>query len=406
MSSKEYVRMILERLLKKYHNRTGNSKRRVIVKPTELYKSYADNNADIVEKQSLYEAAEELLKRKVITVDYLKFSTDIEKIYLCEDRLDEIQRFLQEEYGIAPQNVLLGRVKAILERYGETGELARNYSKGIWLQIDGMGKPLERNQAERIEANLKMLCFMDRNEEELYVREASMLVYGDSKWFEENNCEEICSSLRNILGKPKEENERNDAVLAYYHIMPPEQEIFIKGSWKIEWDDYILETAKLKGGIAIASNDIQDIKKITVYSSKMMTIENKTSYQRMNMEDVSCLYLGGFANRHQILFLKKVLRDNPEAEYHHFGDIDAGGFLIHRHLCRSTGADFKLYCMGIRQLEDQRFRNCLKKLTENDIGRLELLAEDEVYRDVVRYMKEHNVKLEQEIVSYYAGRCR
>ena len=36
-----------------------------------------------------------------------------------------------------------------------------------------------------------------------------------------------------------------------------------------------------------------------------MTIENKTSFQRMVDEKCSYLYLGGYANRHQITFLKK-----------------------------------------------------------------------------------------------------
>lgn len=81
--------------------------------------------------------------------------------------------------------------------------------------------------------------------------------------------------------------------------------------------------------------------------------------------------------------------------------IDIGGFLIHKHLCRETSKDFALYCMGVEQLEDKRFRNCLKSLTDNDISRLEALMDDVLYSDTLKYMKEHNVKLEQEIVSYY-----
>ena len=45
-----------------------------------------------------------------------------------------------------------------------------------------------------------------------------------------------------------------------------------------------------------------------------MTIENKTSFQRMDDETFSYLYLGGFANRHQIAFLKKVIEDDTELE--------------------------------------------------------------------------------------------
>ena len=104
--------------------------------------------------------------------------------------------------------------------------------------------------------------------------------------------------------------------------------------------------------------------------------------------------------------LQKIYAAFPDAVYCHFGDIDVGGFLIHRHLCRETGQDFALYCMGIGQLKDARFQNCLKALTDSDRSRLETLMQDASYSGVLNYMKEHNVKLEQEIVSYYLEKDR
>ncbi len=52
--------------------------------------------------------------------------------------------------------------------------------------IDRNNKPERENQ----------LDFLEKNEEELYVRELSMFLYGDSKWFEQNNYEEICTLIR------------------------------------------------------------------------------------------------------------------------------------------------------------------------------------------------------------------
>ena len=65
---------------------------------------------------------------------------------------------------------------------------------------------------------------------------------------------------------------------------------------------------------------------------------------------------------------------------------------------------FNLYRMGIRELEDPRFQPCRKKLTENDRIRMKGLMEEEEYREVLAYMDEHDVKLEQEIISYYEER--
>ena len=431
MNSKDYVREILDQLMKKYQNRAPRregmkSQRRVMLKPSALYRHYADNNADISVKQEIHEAVDKLLDLGMVTADYLKFSTDIEKICLCEEKAEEIYRYLEEEYGDIPQGRLRQQAESLLEKYGvgenssgirgcageisgridetsgtEAGSLVTPYICDVRLMLE---KPGYCPDPERIGANLKMLRFMEENREKLYVKEASMLVYGDSKWFEEHNYDEICSIARQALGRPQEEDERNDAVLARFGIYPTEQEIFIKGDWILEWKDHVVRTAGMKGGIAVLSGDIQDLVKIRVGSPRLMTVENKTSYQRMQPEGTALVYLGGFAVRYQVRFLEKVLQDNPELECLHFGDIDVGGFLIHRHLCHAVGARFNLYRMGIRELEDPRFQPCRKKLTENDRSRMKGLMEEEEYREVLAYMDEHDVKLEQEIISYYEER--
>ena len=57
--------------------------------------------------------------------------------------------------------------------------------------------------------------------------------------------------------------------------------------------------------------------------------------------------------------------------------------------------------MGIEELTDERFAKCHKELTDNDRKRMQLLLSEEPYMQIMRYMEENNVKLEQEIVSYY-----
>lgn len=401
MSNKDYKKAIIDGLLKKYNNRYAKNittNRRIILRPVEVYKDYDKNNADILEKQGINEAVSELLSMGFITAKNLKFSDDIEKLYLSEEKLDYIYEYLKAQYGVVPQSIISKQINEIAKKYICTGEIVQKYCEGILVQIED---PRCSLIPERIEANLKMFSFLEKNRENLYVREVSMLVYGDSKWFENNNYEEVCTFLRTATGMIREESERNDAILGSFYVVPAEQEIFIKGNWKIEWEQYILDTSKLQGGIAIASSDVQSIKSIIINTENVMTIENKTSYQRMKDRNAAMMYLGGFANRHQIKFLKKVISDNPNAKYQHFGDIDIGGFLIHKHLCHETSKSFELYCMGVQQLSDMRFSNCLRELTDNDISRLGSLIGDASYSGVLKYMKEHNVKLEQEIVSYY-----
>ncbi len=401
MSNKDYKRAIIYGLLKKYNDRCAKhiiTNRRIILKPTEIYADYEENDACMQEKQSFHEAVDELLAKGFVAADHLKFSDDVERVYLVEDQIDAIYEYLQDKYGVVPQSMLAYQVNQMVEKYAAGGEIVKAYCETVLEKLKNPGYTLV---PEAVEANLSMLRFLENNTEDLYVREASMLVYGDSKWFECNNYEEICTFLRGVTETPREAAERNDAILSRFHVTPADQEIFIKGGWKIEWDHYILDVARLTGGVAISSADCQNIVRISVQAECVMTIENKTSYQRMNRDHAAMIYLGGFANRHQIEFLKRVISDNPDIKYLHFGDIDIGGFLIHKHLCRETSKQFELYCMGIRQLSDSRYRHCLRKLTESDLARMQALIEDEVYRDTLQYMQVHNVKLEQEIVSYY-----
>ncbi len=405
MSSKEYKKEILDGLLKKYNSRYAKNittNRRIILKPSEVYKDYDKNNADILEKQRIYDAVKILKDKDFIDVKYLKFSDDIKQIYLVEENLDDLYKYLKDEYGVVPQSTISKQVHEIIEKYICVGGIVEKYCEDILVQIED---PRCTLNPTRIEANLKMLSFLEQNRENLYVREVSMLVYGDSKWFENNNYEEICTFVRTATGRIREDGERNDAILKLFDVTPIDQEVFIKGNWTIEWEQYVLDISKFKGGIAISSSDVQCIKNISVNSKGVMTIENKTSFQRLKNEDFAMMYLGGFANRHQIEFLKKVILDNPNVRYYHFGDIDVGGFLIHKHLCRETAKEFELYCMGIEQLSDTRFSHCLRELTDNDKSRLVTLME-EPYCDVLEYMQEHNVKLEQEIVSYYRDKER
>ena len=86
-------------------------RRRIILKPTEIYKDYKKNNADILRKQHFGDAVSELKSMGFITAECLKFSEDIEKIYLCEEKMDTIYEWLEEVYGVVPQSSIVKRLK-------------------------------------------------------------------------------------------------------------------------------------------------------------------------------------------------------------------------------------------------------------------------------------------------------
>lgn len=106
-----------------------------------------------------------------------------------------------------------------------------------------------------------------------------------------------------------------------------------------------------------------------------------------------------YANRYQRDFIKMVHASNSDVRFMHFGDIDAGGFWIHRNLCEVTGVDFGLFGMSVNELQNLAYDSCLHKLTDNDRTRLQELKEIDIYTNVIQYMLDNHIKLEQEIVS-------
>ena len=398
---------ILQKLIKKHDVRTSKrveTSRRILLSPKEIYRNYHANNADMSRKTAINEAVCILESERLVSVNRLRYSDEIDKIYMSDESVECAKNFLQEVCGITPRSQVKENVYELLDKYEDDeniGELVIKYCDMVKKQLDETASEIPFSQ---IEANLKMIDFLEKNQKaqrSIYVREASILAYGDSKWFQENNYEEVCNLMRTLLGISKSEFEPVDEVLERFGIMTSEQEILLKGGWKIYWKDFSLDASRLHGGLAISSADIASVEHIDVSTENVLTVENKTSFQRMDDETFSYIYLGGYANRHQIAFIKKVIKDNPDLKYLHFGDIDAGGFLIHQNLCMATGKQFEMYRMGVSELSYEGFAVALKPLTANDITRLNTLAEKAEYKKTIDYMLAHNCKLEQEIVSLY-----
>ena len=110
------------------------------------------------------------------------------------------------------------------------------------------------------------------------------------------------------------------------------------------------------------------------------------------------MYLGGYHNAVRCNLLKKIYKVFPNITYYHFGDIDAGGFQIYKCLCEKTSIPFQMYQMDLSVLK--KYESYGKKLTQNDRKRLCDMMEsvDEDVKNLITYMLEHDVKLEQECV--------
>ena len=375
---------------------TGIINRRTQIKPTKLYAEYRQLDGDLDEINGINDAAAVLQENGFLTYEMNGFSNEIAAIYLIDGKIEEAERYLTEQYGYESKHEKIKQVEGIIKRYSGYSPVADSECAKLRASLDKNTVPKNYMQTEEI---LKALIFIERNERLLYVREASMLIYGSSKYFEENTMDAVCGLLRKYHGRTCEEHELSSEILGEYHIVAERQKICLKGNIALVKKGRTIELGVFRNGVEFYADELDGIECIVVRDRQLMTVENKTSYLRCHDEKTSYFYLGGYANRFQREFLRKVFVDNPQITYLHFGDIDAGGFYIHENLCRITGIPFGLWRMSKEELQDVRYADCLLKLSANDRKRLKMLAEHEIYRDVIRYMLEEGVKLEQEIVS-------
>ncbi|MFR8547068.1 MAG: Wadjet anti-phage system protein JetD domain-containing protein [Lachnospiraceae bacterium] len=398
----DYKEKMLRLLVEKYRKSKKDSKTNVIcrrtgISPSELYKKYSKNDGDMDQIENINQAAAQCAEEGFLTFEENGFSNEIARIYLNDEKVDEIETYLESAYGYEPKRTKRQYVEQMIARYSGISPAADRECERLKRILAENKIPNNYQQTEEI---LKALTFIERNKRQLYVREASMMIYGSSKYLEENTLERVCRLLRAYKKRPCKEDELVNEILQDYSIIPERQKICLKGDITLKIGGRLLELGSLGDGIEFFTEDLEALEQVSVHTVKFMTVENKTSYYRCRDQAVSFFYLGGYATRFQRDFLKKVYHDNPAIQYLHFGDLDAGGFYIHENLCRITGIPFGLYRMSEAELKKKEFSTCCQPLTDRDRKRLNSLADTELYGQTVRYMLDHNVKLEQEIISY------
>ena len=150
--------------------------------------------------------------------------------------------------------------------------------------------------------------------------------------------------------------------------------------------------------VAYSSESLQRLERIEIHGSKIMTIENLTSFKRMREKDYFYLFLSGYHNTAKQRLLIRIAEQNRGIRWFHFGDFDPDGFLIIEHLKKKTGIAFQPIHMGLSELE--KYRKYGRPMEKNDRTKAETLIEKGLYVEEMKFMLEQNCKIEQEIVSW------
>lgn len=396
-----YEEKILTYLVDNYRKSkkdSGDNKtnRRTQVKPEKMYKKYNANDGDFEEISKFNQAVEHLSKLGFIRSVKETFGTQIQCIFLVDECIQEAEQYLAEKCGYVSKDMQIEKLRNLVGKYKNASPICEKECARLLESIVERKVPKNIDELDDV---LKAIAFIENNQEELYMREMSMKVYGDSKYFENVSLQPVCSMLRKYSKQNLRDGELLDEILLLYHIAREPQKLCIKGKVIIHISGKEVDISGFSEGIEFQASDLINIQSIKLMVPNFMTIENRASYLRYGRDDVVVFYLGGYANRYQRDFIKMVYASNTDACYLHFGDIDAGGFWIHHNLCEVTGVNFELFSMSAHELENRDFASCLHELSGNDKVRLQELKKSDAYEEVVQYMLRNNVKLEQEIVS-------
>ncbi len=397
----QYDKMILNRLLDTYEASllsTGENRRKIHIEfrfTKKALPAYFDESSSEYERIHFFmESLEEkqLIRicwqggRKGHIIAKVQLQTEnLETAYACVRRVPKQdlaaghRQLLKECLAKEPTPVCRAFAAHVLER------LAEHKSVKEFVQLEDIAS------TRRL---LAVLEAIEKNEEPLYLREFSIRHFQDSKAFEKMEGR-IAHIFRRFQAGCEE--AAVEEILAEYGIYHTPDYVYLKGNATLLVGAEKIDLSVLKQGLGISGEDICRIRFAgTAAVKQVITIENLTTFFRWQEEDSLLVYLGGYHNSVRRALLMELHAACPQAAYHHFGDIDAGGFEIYRDLREKTGIPFRMYRMDLATL--QTYEQYGRPLTENDRIRLQKMHGREELREMIEYMLAHDVKLEQECI--------
>ena len=437
----QYDRKVLNHLLDSYENSrlfTGENKVNISIEfPFNKKKIPAYFDESSYEYERIHSAMQELEEQGYIRIVWKRGKENhiISKVVLIPEQIERAYQYVKR----VPKADLVASNIAMLKECQNAYDtpVCRNF-------ISYLLKRLQANQSvkEFVELSdmgktrqlLRGVFEIERNKRQCYLREFSIEVFHASKAlqnmsgrlgkvfrrfgedFGENGLD-VRDTDEKIFSKKdpgekdfseKDFDEKDFAekdfveILAEYGIYHTPNYVHLKGQLSFRIYETEFDLANLKQGIGISGEDLSAIRFCEMSAIKrVITIENLTTFFRWEEPESLIIYLGGYHNAVRRALLKAVYEALPDAEYYHFGDIDAGGFEIYRDLCQKTGIPFEMYRMNLDTLK--AYQEYGRELTENDRIRLRKIlernaGETEEICEVIRYMLEWNVKLEQECV--------
>ncbi|WP_407426203.1 Wadjet anti-phage system protein JetD domain-containing protein [Treponema sp.] len=399
-------KQILLKLLTKYESsKTYKGENTVLqsfsTKPSDIFKDYEKDSTDINAIEDFEKQCKSLESEKLIQIDW-KYG-----------RISKLISIATEKNWNTIRTIL--GVKDKKERHKEEIDFYISFYNNP--DFEPIVKDFCKNQIERLENDkeaeylqedskniIALLNYILKNENEILERELSISVLANSKTWEEKYKRKVLKVLRqsgyfdSLIDNCVDEKEINKVILEECNVYSNPSYLYFKGNGKITFENDKTFSVYYDIPLALSSQSINKIKSLEIADSKIMTVENLTSFNRIKDSETFFIFLSGYHNSVKQKFLEKIYQQNLNKEYYHFGDLDPDGFFILENLQKKTHIDFKPYKMGIEELK--KYSDFSKTLEENDITKANSLIEEGKFVEIMNYMLENNIKLEQEIISW------
>lgn len=408
---KEYDKIILNKLLDTYESSTlykGTNERNISIsfKFTVInLPEYFDQTSSIYE--DVHGLMHKLEEKCLIRIIWKNNKTDhiITKVTLDLDHLGQAYHYVKRQ----PKSSKEKECEEILANYSSKNDTMLHFCNWANRQIS-LGLSVKRffdvNNTKDLRELLEGVVAVTNNAEDFYIRELSILIYHDSK-----KLEALIGRIESVIKEfhpNKDHFTQNYDFLSEFNISRNPVWIMFKGAGSLYLKNSNIKLSDFQQGIGLSGNDLQniDIKREEAVK-RVVTVENLTSFHRINIENTLVIYLAGFHNRVRRELLKRIYKVYGDADYYHWGDIDVGGFKIYFDLCKKTGIPFRMLWMDVDTLD--KYKDFSKKLTTNDKKELSQMLNNNEYSEillnqkaefdrVIKTMLAFDIKLEQEII--------
>lgn len=396
---KEYRRFLLNKLIDSYEKSKlfrGENQVNVHIDFKFSKHSLADYFDELKYelKDEINEVCKNLSSEQLIQILWKKFETNnvIDRIRLNINNKDEVYRILKRKN----KKDLEQNMKAILIPYLNNDTWLSEFSKTLINRLED-GKSIKRyfdlSQPDYAKTILDTIVKILSQKEEIAKRMFSISLFNNSKYFEE-----IESKITMIMKEFGPYSEDVD-VLAEENIMNNPGYVFLKGSGIFKLNQATIDLNELQGEIGLSTQLLKHFSIKNLNVRRVLTIENLTSFHLFQPKNELVIYLGGFHNTIRRRFLSNIYSSNKNIPFYHWGDIDLGGFRILNHLRNKTRIPFKPYRMDLETLKHfKRYAMKIDGSYQNKLKNSLNKPEYKEFQDVIQFMIDKNIRLEQEIL--------